>query len=117
MQKRGLSNIVSTVLVVLAAIIAVSIIWVMISPVFQRGGGEFQAQSKCYEVDVEPQKCLVYYGGGADGSDVVTVTVGVTAGVAEGLVASVEYGDATFESAQVTDTTVGTYETRLIDTI
>jgi hypothetical protein len=116
MQKRGLSNLVTTVLIVFVSLVAVGVIAFMISPIFQSSGSRIQAQSKCYEITVEPQRCIVYYGQGQDGGDKVVVTAGVTAGVAEGLAATVEYGDSTFESAQITDTTVNTFETRLIET-
>ena len=112
MQKRGLSNIVATVLIVLAALVAIGIVWAMISPVFERSGETIEAQEKCYGVSVEPQKCVVSYGGSGDE---VNVTVQVSEGVADGLIAVVEYGDASFESEQlITDNVVETYETRLI---
>ncbi|MBU0906745.1 MAG: putative metal-binding motif-containing protein [Nanoarchaeota archaeon] len=120
MQKRGLSNIVITVLVVLVSLIAVAIVWSFLRPVFTRSGVEFQTSTLCSEIDLSPQKCLRFAGAGGvrdEGGvyDKVVVRVKVDRGVVAGFLATVEYNDQTFLTKELEET-IETYETRAIDT-
>lgn len=65
-NKKGLSNIVATVLIVLLALAAVAIVWGFLKPAFVNTGVEVGLQSQCISVEVEPVLCTY---------DATTVTV------------------------------------------
>src|SRR3989344_4011525 len=50
MNKRGLSGIIATVLIILLALAAVVIIWAFISPILEKGGGGISDQSDLVSV-------------------------------------------------------------------
>ena len=56
-NKRGLSNVVATVLIVLLALAAVAIVWAFIQPLLIQSGVSATLQQKCFEVSVEAVKC------------------------------------------------------------
>ena len=72
-NKKGLSDIIATVLIVLLAIAAVVIVWSFISKFLYTGGGTIDVQRKCLEVDVKPIGC-------SNSIDTVTVKVQVLRG-------------------------------------
>jgi len=55
MKKRGVSGVVTTVLIILIALAAVGIIAGYLIPMLKTSGSEISAV--CYNVDVEPVKC------------------------------------------------------------
>ena len=56
-DKRGLSNIVATVLIVLLSLVAVSVVWIFLSPVFEESSLKARADSLCVDTEVKPMKC------------------------------------------------------------
>ncbi|MFH1802751.1 MAG: hypothetical protein ABH864_04885 [archaeon] len=56
-NKRGLSNLVATVLIVLLALAAVAIVWGFLRPMFTDTGTEVNLRSQCFSVDVQPVIC------------------------------------------------------------
>ena len=57
MQKRGLSNVVATVLIVLLALAAIAIVWGFISPTLKRAGTSINLAQACLESEVRPTGC------------------------------------------------------------
>jgi hypothetical protein len=56
-SKRGLSDIVATVLIVLLALAAVAIVWQFIRPAIVEGGTNIQKQNVCLGSSALPIKC------------------------------------------------------------
>ena len=63
MKKRGLSNLIATVLIVLLALAAVAIVWGFIKPVLEGAGPSVELGTKCVDVEVDSahfvQDCIV----------------------------------------------------------
>jgi hypothetical protein len=57
MNKKGLSDIVATVLIVLLALAAVAIVWGFLRPMFDTAAQETDLRSQCFSVDVQPTLC------------------------------------------------------------
>jgi len=68
MNKKGISAVVATILIVLLTVVAVVIIWAVLKPAIQRSAGS--VSTNCLEVDMNIDKvdCTV-------GSESVTVTL------------------------------------------
>jgi hypothetical protein len=58
-NKRGLSNIVATVLIVLLALAAVAIVWGFLKPAFDKTGTQAGLKSSCFLIEVSPVTCKV----------------------------------------------------------
>ena len=66
-NKKGLSAIVTTMLIVLLVLVAVGIVWAVVSGLLQSGTGEIEIGAKCLNVDVKatsvdctaPAACIV----------------------------------------------------------
>ncbi|MFH1802750.1 MAG: hypothetical protein ABH864_04880 [archaeon] len=95
-NKKGLSNLVATVLIVLLALAAVAIIWGFLRPTFDDAATTTGLRSACFLVELEATGCSV-------ASNVATVTYKTisTDDKFSGVVAVVE------DSASVTNTTRG----------
>ncbi len=67
MRKRGLSTVVTTLIIILLVLVAIGIIWVVIKDVIEEGTGQISLYTKCIETDVraetvdctDPANCLV----------------------------------------------------------
>ena len=59
MKKRGLSDVVATVLIVLLALAAVTIVWSFIGPSLQGAGEQIEEQSQCSQTEVELKGCTI----------------------------------------------------------
>lgn len=57
-NRKGLSDVVSTVLIILLAVAAVSVIWFVIRPMLQNSGDEVQKGAICLSNKVEPLSCV-----------------------------------------------------------
>lgn len=57
MNKKGLSDIVATVLIVLLALAAVAIVWGFLRPMFDSVASSTDLKSKCLGVEVQPVLC------------------------------------------------------------
>ena len=61
--KRGLSDIVSTVLIILLALAAVAIVWGFISLALRQSGASISNNDLCLSADITPVKCEYTYDG------------------------------------------------------
>lgn len=57
MFKRGLSEIVSTVLIVLLALVAVGVVWAFVNPLLKDASKDAELSAECLRVDVRPVSC------------------------------------------------------------
>lgn len=67
-SKRGISGVVATILIVLLAVVAVSIVWVVLRPAITESAEKIN--TKCLEVDMSLDKCTT------DGNVTVTLNSG-----------------------------------------
>ena len=72
MLKRGISDVVTAVLLILLVFIAVVIVWTFVKPLIEKSGEE--TNSDCILAQVEPQSCVLY-DIGASGPTKANVTV------------------------------------------
>jgi hypothetical protein len=61
MKKRGLSNIIATVLIILLALLGAILVWVYIRSSITESSERVEMQEKCYTLDTELESCE--YGG------------------------------------------------------
>ena len=52
-NKRGLSNVVSTLLIILLVLLAVGIIWSVTRGVLESGSQQFASGARCLQVNLE----------------------------------------------------------------
>ena len=97
MKKRGLSNLVATVLIVLLALAAVALVWGFLKPAFEKTGSQIDLRTQCMNVEVQPIKCEY-----VTGASIATVTVKVTQGQPSEVYAAVEFDDRTSNGTRVT---------------
>ncbi|MEK6893616.1 MAG: hypothetical protein AABX07_05445 [Nanoarchaeota archaeon] len=57
-NKRGLSDVVTTVLIILFSIIAVAIVGGIVLNQISKTGGKIEATTVCNEIDITPTKCF-----------------------------------------------------------
>lgn len=57
MNKRGISDVVTTVLIVLLSIVAIAILWGFLQPMFTKSGGKIQQAEACLTVNLEVASC------------------------------------------------------------
>ncbi len=53
-NKKGLSEIVVTLILVLLAIVAVGVVWIVVNNVLKGGEGKINLASSCSDINVEP---------------------------------------------------------------
>ena len=77
--KKGLSDIVTNILIILLVLVAVGILWFFIRPVLEKGAGGVSGIEQCLVVDVKAKGCSKTPLGTPD-----TLTINVERGVGEG---------------------------------
>lgn len=73
-NKKGLSDVISTVLIVLLALAAIAIVWGFIQPTIKGAGTSIDYRQKCIESEVKPTACTIATAAPAPGGN-GTVTV------------------------------------------
>lgn len=112
--KKGLSTVVTTLIIILLVLVAVGIIWGVVSNLLKNSTGKIDATTKCLDVDFTVKN--VIYAANGNTTD-YTVTMAKAAGsVNEDLYLAVTFFTATNSSARKTfDTafaTVGDVKTK-----
>ena len=79
-NKKGLSDVVATVLIILLALAAVVIVWSFVSPSLKNTGTQIDVQSKCLATELKPTSCNVTNPGGN-----AIINVQLTRGGEEGM--------------------------------
>jgi hypothetical protein len=54
MEKKGLSTVITSLIIILLVLVAIGIVWVTVRGIIDRGTGQVDIKSKCLEVDVRP---------------------------------------------------------------
>ena len=85
-NKKGISDIISTVLIVLLALAAIAIVWGFIQPTLKGGGTAIDFRQKCIDAEVTPLSCDASAG---------NVTVQFTRGEISRITAILENSDGT----------------------
>ncbi len=82
MNKKGLDAIVTTVIIILLAIVAIAIIWSVVRGVVQSGADQVAASNKCISLDLKAVSVSPVAGGytvtlrrGAGGEDISGIKV------------------------------------------
>ena len=57
MNKKGLSDVVTTVLIILLAIAAIVIVWNFVSPTLENAGSQIESQTACLDASVVAVSC------------------------------------------------------------
>ena len=77
MNKRGVSEIITTVVLVALALVAIGVVWVVVSNILERGRGDISSSSECLKVNLkiesancnDPTTCSVTLSRGAGGDE------------------------------------------------
>ena len=56
-SRKGLSDIVTNVLIILLVLVAIGIIWAFVRPAITQGAGQLQGAGDCLTIDVESVTC------------------------------------------------------------
>ena len=62
-NKKGLSTIVTTLIIILLSLVAIGIIWVVVSNVIEGGAEQSEINAKCLQIDIKATAA------GCDGGD------------------------------------------------
>ncbi len=58
LNKKGLSDVIATVLIILLALAAIVIVWSFIQPAIEGTGVSVTASQKCFDTEVRPLSCV-----------------------------------------------------------
>ena len=107
-NKKGLSDVVTTVLIVLLTIVAIAILWSFLQPMFTSSGQKVQTQTACLSLSLEATNCVSNAGG-------ANVTVKRNPGVAALKQVKIVFENPDGSTSVVTNDTVlpGELETKL----
>jgi flagellar basal body-associated protein FliL len=94
-NKKGLSNIIATVLIVLLALAAVAIVWSFIRPGIDQTGVGIDVANKCLNTELKPTGCSI------DGTATADVTVQLLRGDVSGM--KVVFDDGTLTEVETSD--------------
>ncbi len=92
LKRKGVSEVVANVLIVLLVIVGIAVIWSVVKPTIDKGAKGIQ--SDCITLSVDPVKCVLDASGGSN----VIVTVKRNTGL--GVFSAVEF---IFENATATE--------------
>lgn len=56
-SRKGLSDIVTNVLIILLVLVAIGIIWAFVRPAITQGAGQLQGAGDCLTIDIEAVSC------------------------------------------------------------
>jgi len=57
-NKKGISDVVTTVLIVLLTIVAIAILWGFLQPLFTKSGTKVQMAEQCLTISLEVPSCV-----------------------------------------------------------
>ena len=61
--RKGLSDIVTNVLIILLVLVAIGIIWAFVRPTIQEGAGQLSGTGDCLTAEVVAERCVSNGGG------------------------------------------------------
>lgn len=82
-DKKGLSEVVTTLIIILLVLVAIGIVWVVVNNVLQSGTQQTEISAKCLQVDIKATAaqctaggvCNVTYRRSAGGDDIDGIVV------------------------------------------
>lgn len=104
MLKRGLSDIIATVLIVLLALASVAIVWGFVSPTIRNAGENVDISSRCLETEFKVTQCNI----AGSGPYQVTSTVQLIKGSAAKAQVSYENKNGEIVTTEISGTDVPT---------
>lgn len=113
-SKRGLSDVVTTVLIVLLTIVAIGILWSFLQPMFTSSGQKVQTQQQCLALSLEVTGCQSYYVSATAGKTNVTVKRNPGAATLKDLKLIFEKSDGSTE-VKTSAVTPAELETKFVD--
>lgn len=88
-DKKGLSEVVTTLIIILLVLVAIGIVWVVVNNVLQSGTEQTEISAKCLLIDIKATavncaagNCAVTYKRNAGGDDVDGIIIILSNGVA-----------------------------------
>lgn len=88
-SKKGLSDVVTTLIIILLSLVAIGIIWVVVNNILEGGASTTDINAKCLEVSIKATSvsctgavCNVTYKRSAGGDDIEGIVVILSNGVA-----------------------------------
>lgn len=122
-DNRGLSDIVTTLIIVLLALVAIGIIWVVINNVVQQGSESVEVSAKCIAVDLDALSVTENPAGtyavtlkrNAGGEEIAGVKITLFNTVTNVNTGVIEFGDAIGELETSTKTIVTAAPTLVAD--
>lgn len=89
-NKKGLSDVVTTLIIILLSLVAIGIIWVVVNNVLESGTETTEINAKCLQVDIQANAasctaggvCNVTYKRSAGGEDIDGIVIILSNGVA-----------------------------------
>jgi hypothetical protein len=88
-NKKGLSDVVTTLIIILLSLVAIGIIWIVVNNVLEGGAETTEINAKCLQVDIKANAanctvggvCNVTYKRNAGGEDIDGIAVILSNGV------------------------------------
>lgn len=59
-SRKGLSDIVTNVLIILLVLVAIGIIWAFVRPTINQGAGQLQGSNECLTIDLSAVSCTYH---------------------------------------------------------
>ncbi len=79
-NKRGLSTVVTTLIIILLVLVAIGIIWIVVRGVIEQGAQQVDVSSKCPFLDITITEAQALWCGNATGSNACNATLVRSAG-------------------------------------
>ncbi len=108
--KKGLSDVVTNVLIILLVLIAITLVWFFVSGTIRTGAGQTAGAADCLTISVEPIKCSAL-------DDKVTIKRNVGSGSLYGMKFVVTSGgaDVVYDGDPLTAQELDVLETAVFD--
>lgn len=111
-SRRGLSDIVTNVLIILLVLVAVGIVWYFVQPFIRGSAGNIEGSQDCLTIDVVPVSCVE----NAPGDYNVTVNRNSGGGTLQQL--KLVFADSTGNTKVVSqDTTMSEFESDVFNNV
>lgn len=101
LSRKGLSDIVTNVLIILLVLVAIGIIWAFVRPTINQGAGQLQGQNECLTAELEAVSCDMI------SSTNYTVTYRRSSGSGDIQAIKFIFKDANGNSKVITESTAG----------
>ncbi len=114
LNKKGLSDVIATVLIILLALAAIVIVWSFIQPAIEGTGTSVTSSQKCFDIEVRPLSCsgttvvIQWMKGDIGTSTVPAQVIAVVRAPTGGVVSTSDRAPVSASTRQATATMPGT---------